>query len=511
MRSSRKKSGPKGLLSYLNAQERAELDRLLAQETPKFLDPKFPEQSAFIADPARLKLEFCTRRAGKSFGLGRHLFRDAYETPGTKCLYLAKTRDSAKGILWTDVMEVLNDTLGLQAKPNLTELSWTLPNRSVVRMLGADADQRERNKLLGQKYKTVAIDEAEAFDTDVTQLVYKVLKPAVADHRGTIILSGTPANLKAGMFFELTKGQEASSPGVWTVDHQPFGGRWSGHRWSAFQNPYMREQWAAEIADLKAVNPLIEETPIFQQDYLGRWTIDDDKLVYRYRPGRNDYDGRLPIYPRGAWHYVLAIDLGFNDACSFTVLAYHDHDRTLYVVSSYKKAGLDITATSEHADALKAKYDIEHVTIDGANKQAVAELNNRHGLAAVAADKTGKPDFIDIMNAEFIQERIKLSPDCGPLKEEYSNLIWDERQLEKLKRVEHPGCENHSADGTLYGWRWCWQYLSVVLKQRPQRNTAAWFDEQRAAAQAEVDGLFDAALERNQQEQRQEREADEWL
>jgi hypothetical protein len=342
----------------------------------------------------------------------------------------------------------------------------------------------------------------------LNQLVYGVLKPAVADYRGTISIVGTPGNIKAGLFFELTNGRNPSKPERWTVRG------WSGHCWSTLDNPYMVENWKAEIADLIRDNPRIEETPLFQQNYLGLWVIDETKLVYRYLPVRNDFDGTLPKYGRGCWHHVLAIDLGFTDATSFTVLAYHDHDRNLYVLESTKKAKLDITAKAERANELKAKYAIEQVVIDGANADAVAELNNRHSLEAIPADKTGKADFIDIMNAEFIQARILLAAGeaTEALRTEYSNLIWDEKKLEKQrKREEHPACDNHCTDGTLYGWRYCWQYLSVAVVERPQRNTAAWFAEQSAAAQREVDGLFDAQLERNKQEAADEKDLNEWL
>src|SRR6267143_984594 len=46
---------------------------------------------------------------------------------------------------------------------------------------------------------------------------------------------------------------------------------WSGHRWTTYDNPYMAEQWAGEIAELKAARPLVVETPWFRQMYLGEW------------------------------------------------------------------------------------------------------------------------------------------------------------------------------------------------------------------------------------------------
>jgi hypothetical protein len=324
----------------------------------------------------------------------------------------------------------------------------------------------------------------------------------VADYRpqaGAISLVGTPGNLKSGLYFDLTNGQDPRAPGRWQVKG------WSGHRWSAFQNPHIREQWASEISELKASNPDIEQTPAFQQNYYGIWVVDESKLVYRYMPIRNDFNGSLPAHGRGEWHFVLAIDLGFRDACSFTVLAYHDHDRTLYGVRSYKKAGLDITATSQEADGLKALWPIEAVTIDGANKQAVEELNRRHALGAVAADKREKAEFIDIMNSEFIQGRIKLSPACEDLREEYAGLIWDDRKMAVGKRVEHPACENHCADGTLYGWRHCWQYLAEAPPApAPKPGTPEYVEAQ----EGELDAMWASQMDANKRAQREEQEWD---
>ena len=48
----------------------------------------------------------------------------------------------------------------------------------------------------------------------------------------------------------------------------------------------MAEQWAGEIAELKAASPLVVETPSFRQMYLGEWVIDSDKLVYRFNSNR---------------------------------------------------------------------------------------------------------------------------------------------------------------------------------------------------------------------------------
>lgn len=461
-------------------------------------DPNFTAQHGLLHDEAKLLSVLCTRRAAKSFSLGKRFVRAMRKHPGCSCLYIGLTDESSERAIWKDVLKVIDRRYQLGAKFLDSKLTMTLPNSSVLYVMGMDRDETERDKLLGGKYAEIGIDEAQSFTIDLRSMVFDTLKPAVADYRGVIGVYGTPGNLKKGLFYDLTNGRDPSAgPQRWVREG------FSGHSWSTFDNPYMLEKWQGEIADLKAANPLIEQTPGFQQNYLGRWVIDDSKLVYRYKLGRNDFSGTLPVFPRGEWHFVLAIDLGFVDATSFTVLAYHDHDRTLYVLKSEKKTRLDLTDVSTRAAEIKTLWPIEHVTIDGADKQSVEEMNRRHGLGAVAADKREKAEFIDIMNDEFIQERIKLAPDTQPLKDEYAQLIWDERKLEVRKRVEHPSCENHCTDGTLYGWRWCWQYLSEPLKKPAPRPGSPEFQQQAAAAvEREYDAETEAEFRRNLQEQR---------
>src|SRR5438132_365931 len=462
---------------------------------PRFLDPAFPAQTAFISDPAKLKVVLCTRRSGKSYGGGLYLYQQAYETPGASCLYIALTRDSAKKIMWKDVLKPINRKLGLGTRFNETELTATLPNGSVIYVLGVDSTEEEKQKLLGQKYKLVAIDEAASFSIDLNELVYGVLKPAVTDYRGTICLIGMPGNLKKGLFFELTQGQDPGSAGTWSKMG------WSGHRWPALDNPYIRENWLQEIAELKVANPRIEETPLFQQHYRGRWVIDDSRLVYRYQPGRNDFGGQLPRHTAGQWRYVLGVDLGYTDPTALSLCAYHDHDKTLYVLEAEKFVHLDVTEVAQKIRGYQARYELDTIVIDNANKQAVQELQRRHDLPLRAADKTGKSDFIEIMNGEFIQERIKLNPEkCSQLADEYAGLIWDERSA---KREEHPNCPDHLTDATLYAWRYCYAYLSEIPPPKPQPYTKEWHDqEEKEMEEAEVERYLALEAERS--------EAEEW-
>ena len=61
-------------------------------------DSLFEEQLKFIDDPAKLKSAQCTRRAGKSYSFGTYASIECIEHPGSTCLYIAPTRDTAKKI-----------------------------------------------------------------------------------------------------------------------------------------------------------------------------------------------------------------------------------------------------------------------------------------------------------------------------------------------------------------------------------------------------------------------------
>jgi len=450
----------RALVAKMTPEEKAQLDILLANSKPVFCDPAFPEQSAFIRDPARMKLAFCTRRSGKSLGAINWLLDGAYDTAGSDSLFIGLTRESTKRAAWKNGIKLAAKKHRLEGKANESELSYTLPNGSTIYLLGMDADPKQVEKLLGGKLKRVVIDEAGSFSIDLVDLIFSKLKPALSDLRGEIALIGTPTNLKRGLFFDLTKGQNALIPGRWDKDG------WSCHRWSAFSNPYMTAQWEEDIAQLKAQTPNIEEVPWFIQQYLGRWVVDTSKLVYKYLEGRNDFS-MLPVFTgeRGRWHYVLGIDLGYEDHSAFTIAAYHDFDRTLYFLESYAEKRLDITDVANKAKGYALRYDLDAMIVDGANKQAVEEMRNRHDLPLTAADKTGKADFIELMNAEFIKGIIKIDGSkCDGVIDEYSGLIWDERSS---RREEHPACPNHRADAALYSWRHCYQYLSTVQESDP--------------------------------------------
>lgn len=413
----------------------------------------FKQQQAFIADESHLKALFCTRRAAKSYTGGLYLIRESLSTPGVNCLYIGLTRQSAHGIIWKDILRELDLKYHLNIKFNETLLTATFPNGSVIWVTGADTDESEMNKLLGRKYKLVVLDEASMFTVNMHQLVYGILKPATADQRGTICLLGTSSNITRGLFYDITTKREAG---------------WSLHQWTAYDNPHVAKQWEEEIQDISQNRPLFKETALFKQWYLNQWVIDEDAKVYRYEEQRN----KATHIPREILdiHYVLGIDLGHSpDPSAFVVSAYSDLEPILYFVHAEKHLSMDVTDVANKIKELDAIYHFEVKVCDNANKQAIAEMNNRHKVDVIPTpDKTQKEQFINLMNADLIQSHIKLLPGAMGLAEEMETLVWmTDNGVLKIPRKEHPSLPNHLCDAALYNWRYCYQYLFEKIKATP--------------------------------------------
>lgn len=363
--------------------------------------------------------------------------------PNSSVLIVGLTRESIKRIYIKDVLHVLNDKYRLGATFNRTELSMNFPNGSVLYLVGADSDESEMLKLLGQKFRLVIIDESSMYtNIDQRELVYAILKPAVADYRGTIAMIGTPSNYTNSLFYDITTGVE---------------GGWSVHKWSALDNPHVRDNVQEDIDFLKQAQPGVEHTPRFKQHWLGEWYVDRDAMVYKYDPVKNS----APTLPKDAiYHYVLGVDLGYEDATSFVVGAYSYHDPKLYIVYTHKQKHMLLTDVAEKIASLRDSYEIHNIIVDGASKQAVEEIKQRYALPIQATEKQHKRDFIELMNTDLQTAKICLLPGNEELIEEWENLIWDEKQRKAGNWIESATCENHAADAALYMWRWSYNYVS---------------------------------------------------
>lgn len=450
---------------------------------PDVLDYKFPQQVAFIKDPSKQKALFCTRRSAKSYTVGLYLVQEALQNPGCNCLFIGLTRDSAKSIIWKDILTVIDRKHNLKASFNQTELAMTLANGSMIKIVGINADQNEMQKLLGRKFRLVCIDEASMYTIDVRNLVYGILGPAMVDpnfegDRGTICLTGTASNFPRGLFYEITKGEE---------------GGWKLFQWTAFDNPYVSRQWGEALEQIRIERPQYMETPQYKQWYLNKWVVDEDKLVYRFDLQKN-LSKCLPmaLYPDG-WTFVLGVDTGWEDDSAFVLSGYHINDSFLYIIKCFKqkKMTFEDVALKIQEFMRDSLYAPHKIIIDGANKQGVESMRFRSAIPFEYADKQDKVTFIELCNSDLIQGKIKIldTPENRPLWEEMSGLVWvTDGDKIKYPKKEHPSLPNHLTDAFIYAWRCGYHYASIAPEKKIIKYTPEWHKQQ-------ADGIWDRERE----------------
>jgi hypothetical protein len=434
-------------------------------ENVSFLDPSFEIQYNCGLDKSLLKAIQCTRRSGKSTGEVKAQLQDAYDFPGTKHLYMALTLDSAKNIAWDIFIEEL-EKKKIEFHPNNQRGIITLKNGSEIRLFGLDATYKQIKKVLGGKYKSVKIDEAGSMTQDLRSICYQMIMPALADLDGTLTLLGTAENIPNTFFEKVTSGIE---PG------------WKVYKWTAFDNPYMKEKWQKLIDNIKVNNPKFMLTSEYKTHYLNEWCADDNLLIIKLMP----YSVISPINLKG-YDYLLAVDLGYDDDSSFAVIAHSPNDPRCYVVETYKSASMDFTDVATTIKNYKSRYPISRFIVDGANKQGVQEMRKRHKLPLAIAEKQGKPTYLRLLRDDVLQERIVLFEHAtDAVQDEWKSLQWKDEN----RQEEDPRCANHLSDAVLYGWREARNYTYTPPEKKLSVNSDEYMKEfekkeqQRLAAQ----------------------------
>lgn len=397
-----------------------------------------------------------------------YLVMEALLNPGCNCLAIGLTRESIKSILWKDCLRFLNTKYNLNARFNLTELSMTFPNGSIIRITGVDSDEKDSLKLLGAKYRLVCIDEGSMYTVDLKNLVYGILKPAMTDpnaggQRGSIAMMGTSSNFTRGLFYDIATGKE---PG------------WSIHEWSAHDNPYVAKQWQEELDEIATQRPLYMETPQFKQWYLNQWVVDEEKLCYKFNEKKNLYSQLPPVSANG-WTYILGVDLGWEDDTAFVLSAFHENISNLFIVDAYAKKFMTLPEVENKIRQYQSQYNPSRVIIDGAAKQSVETMRTRTSIPFEFADKQGKESFIELLNSDLIQAKIKIQRECKGLINEMMSLVWmTDGDRIKLPKKEHPALPNHLCDALLYSWRMCYHYHAEPAAQVIPIGSREWYQKQ---------------------------------
>lgn len=441
----------------------------------------FPEQRAAVLDPAHKKVLWTTRRAGKTHTILADFCSRAMAEPNGKYAYIAMTQTSAEDIAWP-ILEKLGTHYDLKLRSQEHKLRMWFPNRSQIRLYGADRPGWMR-RLYGQKLRGAAVDEAAFFTASLDDLIDDYLDDCLlggeGEEDGVLYMTSIPGHWPNGLFYHVTKqfdikleNWEETFAGkhVVNLEEAPAASEWSCHRWTTLQNPVMRESFIAKRKKKLADVLNITDDPKFIRNSCGVWHTDIGERVYSFDWEKNSLkDWKVQDGDR----FLLGIDFGWDDKTAFSVVSWRGDSPLLVVLESYGESEMRMDKIASHIRHYQQLYPGLLAVADPGHKQYFEEIRRRYHLPLMEMDKVDKFDWIQTFNADLLAGRIQfLDAAKSPTVAEMVKLPWLEKRDGKL--IEQPGAANDCCDATLYAYRMAYHYRFDRSEPDPEPGTDAY-------------------------------------
>ena len=393
-----------------------------------YLAALFPEQRAFVLDPAKRKTALCGRRAGKTEAVAAWLLDGAERKPGETCAYIALSQKQARRILW----QTLRRVTGRHQIPitfHEQTLMATLENGSRIWITGCD-NQGQADDFRGDRYYRVAIDEAGSFPDWLAYLVNDALNPALMDLDGELAMVGTPGLVPVGFFYERSAGEHP----------------WPTHHWTSLDNPYVPGE--KYLNEQRGENGWDTNHPTYVREYLGQWVRDDEARIYPFEPSRNT--GTAPPLGERGWLRVLSVDLGYDDPCAFTLSVSLQGHPEVYFERAWTERKLTPAHISGKIQQLRAEQKIHRIVIDeGGLGKSISEGFRNDGIPCEPAEKSKKLAAIHEVRGALLAGTLRIDPQsCRGLRDEWLTVPWNEKRDD-----HHESFRDDLCDSALYGWR----------------------------------------------------------
>ena len=275
----------------------------------------------------------------------------------------------------------------------------------------------------------------------------------------------------------------------------------SFHTWTQEANTRCAMNIWVDSLKRKKANRWADDNPIWLREYLGKWVAMGDAMVYAYSkiltsdggptrarctftPERSPKHNEWGLSTDHEWRYVLGLDLGYQDDTAIVVVAYSPTVDTLYCVYEFKEPEMTISAVNAQIQDVKAMFkdQIEVMVADCANKQLIESMNELYGLYFQKAEKNAKNDFIELLNSDLWDGKLRIMPD-SELAHEWLNLQWElssgtKTDLARAGRLkEARKCANHLSDAMLYTWRFSLHHFSREKVDPPEEESDEWYED----------------------------------
>lgn len=397
-------------------------------------------QLAAVNDNARFIVACLPRRSGKTMFEAIRAILKCLSKPNAVVWYLSFTISYGIDTFTDGCLRGLLKRFDVTATVAEGGAYVEFPNGSCISVRGID-DVHSIEKLRGRNPPDlVFLDECQSMREQLLNpMVNNIIRPALLDRGGTLIVTGTPSPVPAGFFYN-----------IWTNP------RWSRRSWTLYDNPAKtREYYDAFLEKERQDRGITEADPAYRREWLGEWAIEEELRVYKYGVLNNiegtRSDFKLPngitgtqtttrhplmsAHHRHMWRHAVGIDIGSGDRTAIVVLGQHMHDTHVFQVFEWVIHRKQEPVQSDVVDILRfirTEYGPMHWFFDSGGaggKLFMTTLQRDHGFPFIeAARKTDRRGQIDSVNT-WLRRGQLLIPNVSCVAEDAMKTIWDADKL----------------------------------------------------------------------------------
>jgi hypothetical protein len=496
-----------------------------------------------------------TRRSGATSGGVREFIARAIEQPDWRGSYVTNTAKDARGRAWENdtksgfaqIIRQIGTPIrhrsleayiidGVNVEVRNGDMVLDFSNGSQIEVFGAD-NAGDHKKRRGFQKHVIWIDEAQEFPL-LEEFFDAVVIGCLTETVGDCWLTGTPSVDCAGMFFEITKEEEAERLPNWfvhilTSTMNPFFGAVikaddgylvqdnAGGRFGPYDTKEEAEKIAVEVrwdrtaGDAKRAKNWKGDEPDFVREWLGKWVKTDSRYVYPvhgvpdhvliYAPQRlrdNPIDNShppwfdvdlsmrdLPLPPQRAnpyqWLIGVGVDFGYwPDPFAMVILAFCYAIPDVYELFSWKHTKVN---TDDQGRYMKEVWKIPRIVSfvgDAAGKQSDFNVwQTRMNIPIEEANKKGKNELEEFLANDIRCERVHFRSE-SPLLTEMRHLVYlptkpgKTREVNKHRKVAGVVHGDHCSDGARYLYNDLRHYLAKPPIVGPEPGSREWHNAQ---------------------------------
>lgn len=371
-------------------------------------------QRTIAQSQARFKVLRCGRRFGKTTYAVEEMKGACLFEPGPVA-YFATTRDQARDIVWTELLEnVIGTANYVSHNEQRLEVTLRRPDGTVnrIRLFGWENIETAR----GKKYSLVVLDELDsmrAFEKHWREII----RATLADYRGRALFMGTPKGYKA--LYRLEKLSKVNS------NYEVF-------HFTSFDNPFLDP---AEIEEMRSEMTASQ----FAQEVLAEYHKMEGLIYEEF--SRDAHMKPCPFMPV---KWMLSIDFGYNHPFVAGIWAIGSDD-SLHLDRMVYKRKLSDEARKQAVKDLVGITRLHYQVGDSEDPLAIDTLNRQLGLQIKPVLK-GPGSVLEGINKSkslLSHGRLTMDPSCEDLAWEKENYSW---KLDKNDEpLDEPVKENDDA------------------------------------------------------------------